>query len=355
MMTTKFNVGDKVRMLDKDNVEAAIGTKNGDEYVVTSVYSDGDICIDDKSGGVNLIIFKREFTAIELVTTQYKTEKRKANVGERILVTNSMTTGDYYEDGDVLTVKVVQSNTVITFNNPRWVRHSEYEVIVETPPTPPKPKKSARITALESQVAVQHAELKALTAKVEALESAQPKPDSFPLTAKFEREDVKPTHQTVLDAIIGTPNQQRADVIKRAHAFVEREAIGYKERGIVSLKFVVNPEKRTVVAMFRGLSTGVLHAKAVAKCDPDDVFNTDIGKAIALARALGVEVPVEFVKAVQPTEIVVGHRIYYTTLYPNILVIEESSEPTPSEIGVKLARMFTRSNRILDDSNAEYS
>jgi hypothetical protein len=47
-------------------------------------------------------------------------------------------------------------------------------------------------------------------------------------------------------------------------------------------------------------------ARGIAKCDPTDVFNEHIGKAIALRRALGLEIPAEYIYAPDPTEIRVG-------------------------------------------------
>ncbi len=70
--------------------------------------------------------------------------------------------------------------------------------------------------------------------------------------------------------------------------------------------FIVNREKRTVVALLRGYQSGIVYFRGIAKCYPDDCFNVHIGKAIALRRALGLEVPVEYLHAPQPKEVRVG-------------------------------------------------
>jgi len=70
--------------------------------------------------------------------------------------------------------------------------------------------------------------------------------------------------------------------------------------------FITNREKRTVVALLRGHHTGKVRARGIAKCHPNDCFNVHIGKAIALRRALGLEVPDEYLNAPQPTEVRVG-------------------------------------------------
>ncbi|MEB9770444.1 hypothetical protein P4K44_33650, partial [Bacillus cereus] len=68
--------------------------------------------------------------------TQYKTEKRKARVGERILITDAVFSAGYYKNGDVLTVTHRTENGVRAgFNQDIW--RGEYEVIVgEHTPTP---------------------------------------------------------------------------------------------------------------------------------------------------------------------------------------------------------------------------
>ena len=95
----------------------------------------------------------------------------------------------------------------------------------------------------------------------------------------------------------------RDEIIEKAKADVAElvaEYTDYDER----FEFRVNRNKRTVVAL--SYYKGRVHGRGIAKCAPDDVFNVHIGKAIALRRALGLEVPEEYVKAPQPTEPRVG-------------------------------------------------
>ncbi len=75
--------------------------------------------------------------------------------------------------------------------------------------------------------------------------------------------------------------------------------------------FVINHEKRTVVALIRYLTEydGNLFARGITKCAPGDVFNSHIGRAIALRRALGLAVPDVYLNAPQPTEVHVGDLI----------------------------------------------
>lgn len=81
------------------------------------------------------------------------------------------------------------------------------------------------------------------------------------------------------------------------------------------VSFEVNREKYTVVALIKrgfNIHNRRVAEKGIAKCAPDDCFNVHIGKAIALRRALGLEVPTEYLNAPQPTEVRVGDVIERT-------------------------------------------
>lgn len=73
--------------------------------------------------------------------------------------------------------------------------------------------------------------------------------------------------------------------------------------------FAINADKRTVVASIRyNEDPKDVYKQGRAKCAPGDVFNEHIGKAIALRRALGLEVPVEYyeVEARDSDDLAVG-------------------------------------------------
>lgn len=103
----------------------------------------------------------------------------------------------------------------------------------------------------------------------------------------------------------------RAMVVERAKEYVEKNASRY----IREVSFVVNEEKRTVVALEKGLKIGngklveCVLERGVSKCQPDDVFNVHIGKAIALARVLGEDVPDYFLKSPLPEAPSVGMKV----------------------------------------------
>lgn len=111
---------------------------------------------------------------------------------------------------------------------------------------------------------------------------------------------------------------KRDHIVAQSKADLEYLKGGYKNRwyqadGVFDCEadFIVNREKRTVVVLLRGVGSGVIRAKGIAKCAPGDCFNVWIGKAIALRRALGLEVPTEYLNAPQPTEVRVGDVVNY--------------------------------------------
>ncbi|MCY8798139.1 hypothetical protein [Bacillus inaquosorum] len=104
--------------------------------------------------------------------------------------------------------------------------------------------------------------------------------------------------------------QAKADieVLKTPGRMVNGNTSDYKvDLFGANAEFIVNREKRTVVALLKGAYSGtVVLARGIAKAAPSDCFNVHIGRAIALRRALGLAVPDEYLNAPQPTEVRVG-------------------------------------------------
>lgn len=174
-----------------------------------------------------------------------------------------------------------------------------------------------------------------------------------------------------------TPNEQRKEVIEKAKKFVkdvqekehdEVKTIDGEFYGVYfgetdRLKYVINENKRTVVALIIGVISDCVYHRGIAKCNPSDVFNADIGKAIALGRALGLDVS-EFEKAVQPTELVVGmvvlgDRDYYKN---KKLTLKELPDEHKNEINAFGYEETKRDDyvyksqigKITNDTNAQY-
>lgn len=433
-MTNKYAVGDKVRMLSKCNIFAADRTKDGEVYDITEVRADGDIVIDDKSGGCRLLITVKEQAHIELVkedanmsekfamgekltitgtegnaaamakvggvavitgdfdgkyypclyehdmdgeadgwiaprnlkrkNARYKTEKRKANVGERILITNAAPINEQdYEEGTVFTVTeidVISRGDVHVQEVASYIDILEYEVIVDEP-TPANEKfVLTRLFNAEAEIDELKRQVKALETVLAESSKLTPVPRMPHLAKTLNDFIVRNTHVPV------TPNNQRKAVIERARAFVaEHSPIAYYRKspltkgvGDVRIKFVVNAEKRTVVAIpeLAHVKSAVTKLeKGIAKCDPSDVFNADIGKAIALGRALGVDVS-EFEQAGQPTEVVVGMKvIFQSNTGRGVLdVISDGGGSFYPDNQTKLCVAKSINNVIIDDTNAVY-
>ena len=171
--------------------------------------------------------------------------------------------------------------------------------------------------------------------------------------------------------VILTANQQREKLNQRAREFVEglkRNGtfdgvekdyyVNYRRRNSV-VEFVVNKEKRTVVAIARNPRIKVINSKGIAKCMPGDVFNEWIGKAIALARALEIDIPQEFIDAVQPDTPVVGQVVLRKKLNSNddgVRTLIDVSNIQGWFITKEKTTMTSPKNiiKIIDDTNAIY-
>lgn len=116
---------------------------------------------------------------------------------------------------------------------------------------------------------------------------------------------------------VESPQEKRDRIVEQAKADINGlKRIGpigkyYRvmhdsENMVCEADFVINKGKRTVSAIMRGWSSGKVYARGIAKCSPGDCFNVHIGESIALHRALGLEVPAEYLNVPNPTEVRVG-------------------------------------------------
>src|SRR5699024_2373576 len=162
-------------------------------------------------------------------------------------------------------------------------------------------------------------------------------------------------------------NQQRKELIEQAREFVESQKnarggltgrLGYKDSwGIIcDAEFIVNEEKRTVVCLLRWQFGGRITSKGIAKCHPDEVFNADIGKAIALARALEIDVPEEVLNAVQTEEFVTGMIVVPNEYSARKWSAFEISRIIDDELWDDVEFEFSRVyyTKIINDTNAKY-
>jgi len=230
-----------------------------------------------------------------------------------------------------------------------------------------KPTKNQRISTLEQKVEAMQAEIDTLKAAQKVTVSApeilvKSEADIAKIAERFTKMLAKEKKQT--------PNERRKAIIDEAKAFVEdaisRNHPDAAEAGVWftdndgsiitdEAEFVVNDKKRTVVVLIKDYGKSNVYTKGIAKCAPGDVFNEHIGKAIALGRALGLDVE-RFEKAVQPSEVVVGMNVKNTG----------SAGGTFSITYVEDGELFIRNNDgtgpyfedkyavIVDDTEAQY-
>lgn len=316
MTKTTYKVGDKVRITG----DSVFGVDNiGKDAKITKIniklYNGGHghsvLLIDDD--GKEYLYREKNIEKVEesdAKMTQFK-------VGDKVEVSKEHF---YYDIGDTFVINKIDgvgdlfsAEGICVF--PRKVNLAS-----------PKPTKKQRLTTLEQKV-------EAMQAEIDSLKAAQKITVSAPnFTIKSEADIAKIASELaemVAKEMKLTPNEQRKAIIDEAKAFVEDVShrmaqyghgnllgkhgeITTNVRGYVTkVEFVVNAEKRTVVAIVRNLHGHFIREKAIAKCAPNDVFNADIGKAIALGRALGLDVS-KFEKAVQPSEVVEGMVVIHT-------------------------------------------
>lgn len=357
----KFKVGDKVRVI-KEFYEHKVGKVSViDRYDPT----DGRLTYGLASGGwVNddVIELVKEDASM---TKQYRTEKRKARVGERIIVTNAVRTFGDYDNGDIFTVKrfsMYNSGVMVEElkGDAPYIGHDEYEVIIGD--TQPTPTLTARVTELEAKVAELETQL---AGKTQTADTTAPM--SVAEAGKAIRDGLAKALEAV--AKVTTPNQRRAAVIKQAREFVAEHTKHNGRAGrnsgvlvghyVTIPEFIVNAEKRTVVVLMKGVNgSHPVFAKGFAKCAADDVFNVDIGKAIALARALDVKVPAEFLNAPKPSEIVVGMRVEWDGSRYHYPGFSKEIGPPGRYIDAgdmcAIDSMFAKKGIIIDDTEAQY-
>lgn len=216
-----------------------------------------------------------------MTETKYKTEKRKANVGERILITEDAFSFGRFKRGDVFIVRSTDGMGVRGEVN-RFIYHYEYEVIVgEHTPAPNLDEMD-----YDELVALSEAVMEALRTRSYKNGYDQGRIDV----------DIEATHGSYEKY----DQQKRDEIVAKAKediAVLYKRDLGYRH------DFIINAEKRTVVALRKSFAEGYVRERGIAKCAPNDCFNAHIGKAIALRRALGLEVPAEYLNVPQPTEV----------------------------------------------------
>ncbi|WP_406595231.1 hypothetical protein [Bacillus velezensis] len=266
------------------------------------------------------------------------TEKRPAEAGERVLITVAAPIGEQsYETGDVFVAESLYdpfTKDIQVLGMPDFIDYNEYEVIVNSEVKNEEADEMGnayirkqsngldRIAKSLGYVELAKSSLKqngfigevhAFDLLTECAEKLREQAQSRKEKIERRYSEFSPAHkraQIRRDEIV---EQAKADVEKLSnYGNGVRYVTGTGSVATCRVEFVVNRDKRTVVALSKGVRTGKIYAKGIAKAAPNDCFNVHIGKAIALRRALGLTVLDEYLNAPQPTEVRVGDVIEVT-------------------------------------------
>lgn len=379
-----LETGDKVRILDVDKITTAPGRFKTGEIVEVRVDEDNDVFLVTIDGP-GVILYNHENEFIEKVTTvdvveeeAYYEDAKELGVvsGDRVRILNAraiMFSGDKFGNGDVLEVTVRDGEVFLRYEGDSqglYLHRDEFHAVEVV--------KEGEVPTQAPMACCGQVRIKELEERVEALEvevAASRKPTPMPMAI--------PEYQSSGFRLLASGNititsdQGRKEAIELAQKIIEEEtALTERTIGgsdgmsygifVVVPKFEVDTKKRTVKVDLLGATVPSVYATGVAKCDPSDVFNEDIGKAIAILRAKGKSIPEKLLKAPNPSSYKVGQRIIGG---PSAFTTARGKESTIVDTGLdgyftdayntgredKLTWIGPRSiERILEDTGVEY-
>ncbi|WP_427050402.1 hypothetical protein [Paenibacillus sp. TC-CSREp1] len=351
----KASAGERIKIVnaDYDELGATWGYDNGEVHTVVSSDAAQEVNIrPDGTEDSEIYVEEDEYVTLEPTDTlridgaRFRMVDRKAAVGERVLVT---VTDKFFTSGATFELhrraEPLSCGHVNYADGTYGLRYGNYRVLepVEIAETAPLSAKPAHDQAAEL-IAKLTTRVGALEKRVTALENPPIAPRLSDVGVKTQEaadEIAKATQKTSVTiaevtAILAqrakeARQRKRDDIVKRAKEDVlDLLDIGELQERVLPadnplyddfyrVEFVVNTEKRTVVALLRPkygdlfhLETGTFRVfKGIAKCAPGAVFNVWIGKAIALRRALGLTIPAEYFEALNPTEVRVGDVVTF--------------------------------------------
>lgn len=188
-----------------------------------------------------------------------------------------------------------------------------------------------RILALETDSAV--SVVKVAEGHVDNIERA-----ALPTFAKTPKEAVL-SPQQVRDEVVERAVADVSDLRKFSGKKIPNDFVSFWPKtelphayiAMHTVEFVVNSAKRTVAVIIRCTEDG-LTTRGIAKCAPGETFNAHIGRAIALYRALGLNVPAEYLTCPQPETVRVGDVVTGGVVY--------AVRPTHRTVGVSDPQAF---------------
>ncbi|OJT53694.1 hypothetical protein, partial [Bacillus licheniformis] len=253
------------------------------------------------------------------------TEKRPAEVGERVLITEKPVRKDY-EIYEPVTVDNVNIYGVESYKNgrPIFLNHYEYEVIVNNEVKNEEADEMNKMLVDQAKTVFERKDDKYFGYKSRLGDIVIGGAYSYAFVVHYAKtnEDVViipgdvnavttpvcTTEEERLWKPEKTAQERRDEIVEQAKADVERLRMINRMLQTFDITFDINRESRTVEAVAKKPNSRTAFY-GTAICAPDDCFNIHIGEAIALHRALGLEVPDEYLNAPQPTEVRVGDVI----------------------------------------------
>ncbi|WP_188068999.1 hypothetical protein [Brevibacillus brevis] len=311
----KADVGERIKIVaDAMYHGLKIGTVYIAEIKEECVYVDGWWLEDGVD--CDYVVLAPSSTVI-IDGKRYREEKRKAAVGERILITGEHA-GDHTGSGNGVPIGASYTVSRVDYDGDVWhvkerrysglIYDSEYVVLTQidepvTQQNEAAPKSiTVTIPAIHVTVASMDDAVKAVAdaVKAELQKHGGPKFNPEKTVRKLADLPRMKSAQEIRDEVV---ERAKADVATLKRGEYYKVSDGTEFPFSCDAEFIVNREKRTVVCLLRGHNSGKVRAKGIAKCAPDDVFNTHIGRTIALRRALGLDVPTEYTSAPQPESI----------------------------------------------------
>jgi hypothetical protein len=328
----RANVGELIKIVDaKGNIDY----ENGDIFVVTCT-SMSSVDFIDRVGDPNCA---KHDEYVVLVPTniihyegkRYREVKRRAKYGDLVLIVRGYDTTPFTKDDVGKIVKVtrekgetcggmIKEHCVIGGRGALY--HDQYvalEPLDDASPSPP---------ADDDRIAVLEKTVDDLQKRVAALEdsfNSWQNDDTPRLKLDLSRldgfgEKAKELVDKISELKFKLRKPTRDEIIERAKRDVEElqarmcnenvnnEGNKWFRHYQTKVEFKVNREKRTVVALLRTYFGSEVVERGIAKAHPEDCFNVTLGKCIALRRALGLDVPDEYINAPQP-EYKVGDKV----------------------------------------------
>ncbi|QQO40680.1 hypothetical protein 000TH008_252 [Bacillus phage 000TH008] len=283
------------------------------------------------------------------------TEKRPAKVGERVLITAyPYERSHLYDKYQVIYPVSSGSYAIHPFNKDvlMFLNHEQYEVIVNNEVKNEEDNELGKTYAFKPNLdamgydeLIEHGEAVMRAISLRSYDEGYKQ-------GKFDA-DIEATYMRNPGK---TAQKRRDEIVEQAKADYWKLVKQSDKLGCV-VNLVVNEEKRTVVALIKDEYAGYVYTRGIAKAAPDDCFNIHIGKAIALHRALGLEVPEKYLNTPQPTEVRVGDVVLVDSMknIQELKVVDDGEYIGTGEYKAALTSIAVTKNLIgiIDDSRTE--